>query len=208
MTYDSGNYAGALDRALELAGYPEFRRQQADARKAGRLLGIGICSFVEICGIAPSQVPVGAAGGGARRLGVGTVRVHPTGKVTVLTGSSPHGQGHETTFAQIVADELGIPMDDVEVVHGDTAKVPQGIGTFGSRSAAVGGSALVSEHAQDPREKAVKIAAHLLEAAPRTSSSAAGRFQCAGRPGAPRLERRVASSLPRATASHRASSRR
>jgi carbon-monoxide dehydrogenase large subunit len=142
VTYDSGNYVGALDRALGLAGYPELRRQQAEARKAGRLMGIGICSFVEICGIAPSQI-LGAAGGGLGGWESSTVRVHPTGKVTVLTGSSPHGQGLETSFAQIVSDELGVAMDDVEVIHGDTAQVPQGIGTFGSRSAAVGGSALV-----------------------------------------------------------------
>jgi carbon-monoxide dehydrogenase large subunit len=181
VTYDSGNYAGALDRALELAGYPELRRQQTQARQAGRLLGIGICSFVEICGIAPSHV-LGAAGGGLGGWESSTVRVHPTGKVTVLTGSSPHGQGLETAFAQIVAEELGVPMDDVEVIHGDTAQVPQGIGTFGSRSAAVGGSALVVS-ARKIREKAVKIAAHLLEAAPEDVELEAGRFRVRGTPG-------------------------
>jgi aerobic carbon-monoxide dehydrogenase large subunit len=181
VTYDSGNYAAALDKALEMAGYRELRRQQAEARKAGRLMGIGVCSFVEICGIAPSQV-LGSAGGGLGGWESSTVRFSPTGKVTVLTGSSPHGQGHETAFAQIAADEFGIPMDDVEVVHGDTAQVPLGIGTFGSRSAAVGGSALVVS-ARKVKDKAVKIAAHLMEAAPEDVEFQDGRFQVRGAPG-------------------------
>jgi carbon-monoxide dehydrogenase large subunit len=181
VTYDSGNYEGALHKALEMAGYAELRRQQTEARKAGRLVGIGLCSFVEICGIAPSQV-LGAAGGGLGGWESGTVRVHPTGKVTVLTGSSAHGQGHETCFAQIAADELGIPMEDVEVVHGDTAQVPLGIGTFGSRSAAVGGSALVLS-ARKVKDKAVKIAAHLLEAATADVVLEDGRFSVRGTPG-------------------------
>ncbi len=181
VTYDSGNYAGALDKALEMADYRELRRRQTEARQAGRLMGIGVCSFVEICGIAPSQV-LGAAGGGLGGWESSTVRVSPLGKVTVLTGSSPHGQGHETAFAQIVADEFGIPMDDVEVVHGDTAQVPLGIGTFGSRSAAVGGSALVVS-ARKIKDKAVKIAAHLMEAAPADVEFQDGRFQVRGVPG-------------------------
>ena len=181
VTYDSGNYEAALEKALEMAGYADLRRQQAEARKAGRLVGIGLCSFVEICGIAPSQV-LGGAGGGLGGWESSTVRVHPTGKVTVLTGSSPHGQGHETTFAQIVADELGIPMDDVEVVHGDTAQVPQGIGTFGSRSAAVGGGALLLS-TRKVKDKALKLAAHLLEAAPADVVMEEGRFSVRGAPG-------------------------
>jgi len=181
VTYDSGNYEAALGRALELVNYPALRREQAEARKRGRLVGIGLCSFVEICGIAPSQV-LGAAGGGLGGWESSTVRVHPTGKVSVLTGSSAHGQGHETTFAQIVADELGIPMDDIEVVHGDTAQVPLGIGTFGSRSAAVGGSALVLS-TRKVKDKAVRIAAHLLEAAPEDVGLEAGEFSVRGAPG-------------------------
>ncbi|HXJ83386.1 MAG TPA: molybdopterin cofactor-binding domain-containing protein [Candidatus Methylomirabilis sp.] len=181
VTYDSGNYEGALTRALELAGYADLRRQQAEARRAGRLVGIGLCSFVEICGIAPSQV-LGAAGGGLGGWESSTVRVHPTGKVTVLTGSSAHGQGHETCFAQVAADELGVSIDDVEVVHGDTAQVPLGIGTFGSRSAAVGGSALVLS-ARKVKDKAVRIAAHLLEAAAADVVFEEGRFSVRGTPG-------------------------
>jgi aerobic carbon-monoxide dehydrogenase large subunit len=164
VTYDSGNYEAALDKALEMVNYRGLRQEQAAARKGGRLLGIGLCTFVEICGIAPSQV-LGSAGGGLGGWESATVRVHPTGKVTVLTGSSAHGQGHETTFAQIVADQLGIPMEDIEVVHGDTAQVQLGIGTFGSRSAAVGGTALLMA-TQKVKAKATRIAAHLLEAAP------------------------------------------
>jgi carbon-monoxide dehydrogenase large subunit len=181
VTYDSGNYQAALDKALDMASYADLRRQQAEARKAGRLMGIGICSFVEICGIAPSQV-LGSAGGGLGGWESSTVRVLPTGKVTVLTGSSPHGQGHETTFAQIVADELGIPMDDVEVVHGDTAQVPLGIGTFGSRSAAVGGGALLLS-TRKVKDKAVQLAAHLLEASAADVVMEEGRFSVRGAPG-------------------------
>jgi carbon-monoxide dehydrogenase large subunit len=181
VTYDSGDYEGALNKALEMVKYADLRREQAEARKAGRLMGIGLCSFVEICGIAPSQV-LGAAGGGLGGWESSTVRVLPTGKVTVLTGSSAHGQGHETAFAQIVADELGIPMDDVEVVHGDTAQVPLGIGTFGSRSAAVGGSAVVLS-TRKVKDKAVRIAAHLLEAAAADVVLEDGKFSVRGAPG-------------------------
>jgi carbon-monoxide dehydrogenase large subunit len=181
VTYDSGNYQAALDKALGMAGYADLRRQQAEARKAGRLMGIGLCSFVEICGIAPSQV-LGSAGGGLGGWESSTVRVHPTGKVTVLTGSSPHGQGHETTFAQIVADELGIPMDDIEVIHGDTAQVPLGIGTFGSRSAAVGGGALLLS-TRKIKDKATRLAAHLLEASAADVIMDEGRFSVRGAPG-------------------------
>ena len=163
VTYDSGDYATALDRALEAVGYQQLRQQQAAARAEGRLLGVGICSFVEVCGAGPSAA-LGAAGAGIGFWEAGTVRVLPTGKATVYTGSSAHGQGHETTFAQIAADRLNLPIEDIDVVHGDTAKVPFGIGTFASRSAAVGGTA-VAMSASKVRDKATRIAAHLLEAA-------------------------------------------
>jgi carbon-monoxide dehydrogenase large subunit len=142
VTYDSGNYQPTLDKALEIAGYQQLRQEQEQLRQQGKYLGIGVTTYVEICGMAPSQV-LGAVGAGAGGWESATVRVHPTGKVTVYSGASSHGQGHETAFAQIVGDGLGIPFEDVEVVHGDTAQVQFGIGTFGSRSAAVGGMAAV-----------------------------------------------------------------
>lgn len=136
LMYDSGDYEAALRQALETAGYQELRREQAKAREAGRLMGIGISTYGEICAFGPS--PATPAGGWESA----TVKVEPSGKVTVLTGTSPHGQGEETTFAQITADELGVSMDDVIVLHGDTSVVQYGIGTFGSRATAVGGAAL------------------------------------------------------------------
>jgi carbon-monoxide dehydrogenase large subunit len=163
LQYDSGNYEGALDKALEMIGYSDLRREQEEARKEGRLLGIGFSSYIEACGIAPSAV-VGSLGARAGLYESGMVRVHPTGKVEVFTGSHSHGQGHETTFAQLVAHHLQIPMEDVEVVHGDTGKVPFGMGTYGSRSLAVGGSALFKA-LEKVKDKARKIAAHKLEAA-------------------------------------------
>jgi carbon-monoxide dehydrogenase large subunit len=162
VIYDSGNYAPALDKALDGIGYEQFRAEQAQAREDGRLLGIGISSYIEICGLAPSQV-LGAVGGGAGGWESATLRVHPTGKVTVYSGACWHGQGHDTGFAQIVASELGVAVDDVEIVHGDTEKVQFGIGTFGSRTSAVGGIAAYLS-AQKIKEKARRIAAHLLEA--------------------------------------------
>ncbi len=164
LEYDSGNYEPALDKALAMAGYDDLRAEQNRRRQAGdtKWLGIGFSCFIEACGIAPSQV-VGALGAQAGLWESGKVRVHPSGSVTVFTGSSAHGQGHETTFAQIVADRLGVDMEAVEVVHGDTAKVQFGMGTYGSRSAAVGGSAL-SLSLDKVVAKARKIAAHLLEA--------------------------------------------
>ncbi len=164
VTYDSGNYEAALDKALDMLGYEDFRKEQEEARKQGRYLGVGLSTYVEICGMAPSAVAytLGA------RAGVwesALVRVHPTGKVTVYSGASGHGQGHETTFAQLAAAELGIPVEDVEVVESDTAQVQQGTGTFGSRSAVVGGTA-IHMSAEKIKDKARKIAAHLLEAAP------------------------------------------
>ncbi|WP_298490265.1 xanthine dehydrogenase family protein molybdopterin-binding subunit [uncultured Chloroflexus sp.] len=162
LPYDSGNYEPALNKALEIAGYAEFRKQQAELRKQGRYLGIGISSYVEICGIAPSAW-MGSQGWGAGLWESANVRVHLTGKVVVTTGSLPHGQGLETTFAQIVADELGVPYEDVEVQWGDTQGTPFGYGTYGSRSLAVGGVA-IKRSVDKIKEKARKLAAHLLEA--------------------------------------------
>jgi carbon-monoxide dehydrogenase large subunit len=157
FVYDSGNYQATLDRALKMVGYEDFQKEQAEARKRGRHLGIGISSYVEICGVGPSQAM--PAGGWESA----TVRVHPTGTITVLTGTSPHGQGQETSFAQIVAEGFGIPIEDVTVVHGDTDVVQYGIGTFGSRATVVGGSAVLK--ARDiVIEKALKFAAVHLEA--------------------------------------------
>ena len=181
VIYDSGNYEAALDKALEMVGYDQLRQEQAEARAAGRLLGIGICSFVEICGAAPSQI-LGGAGAGFGGWEGCTMRVLPTGKVMVCTGSSTQGQGHETTFAQIVADQLSLPLEDIEIVHGDTAQVQFGIGTFASRSTAVGGTAAVLS-AQKIRDKALKIAAHLLEASADDVVLEEGQFRIRGVPG-------------------------
>ena len=159
LVYDSGNYGPALDKALENAGYGELRQRQQEMRQQGRYLGIGLSTYVEICGIGPSAA---MPGGGWES---GSVRVERSGKVTVLTGVSPHGQGQETSFAQIVAEELGVPFEDVTVIHGDTAKVPFGIGTFGSRALAVGGAAIVMSLAK-VKEKAKRFAGHMLEASP------------------------------------------
>ena len=181
VTYDSGNYQPTLDKALEIAGYQQLRQEQERLRQEGKYLGIGVTTYVEICGMAPSQV-LGAVGAGAGGWESATVRVHPTGKVTVFSGASSHGQGHETAFAQIVGDGLGIPFEDVEVVHGDTAQVQFGIGTFGSRSAAVGGMAAVMS-VNKVEEKAKKIAAFLLEAAEADLVFEGGKFFVKGTPG-------------------------
>jgi len=162
LQYDSGNYAGVMDKALELSNYSALRADQSEARKQGRLVGIGIASCIEASGPVPSKV-AGALGGVTGFWESGGLRVHATGKVTALTGSHSHGQSHETTFAQIVADELGISIDDVDIVHGDTAVITNGMGTYGSRSTSVGGSALVRS-AEKVRAKMMKIAAHQLEA--------------------------------------------
>jgi carbon-monoxide dehydrogenase large subunit len=162
LTYDSGDYRITLDKALELVDYPKFRKEQAEARKHGKYLGIGFCTYLEICGLGPSVATTAAAGIGF--WGMSVVNLHFTGKATVIIGSSPHGQGHETTFAQIVANELGLPLEDIDVVHGDTAIGPMGMDTYGSRSASVDGTAVYLSSVK-VREKARKIAAHLLEAA-------------------------------------------
>ncbi len=161
--YDSGDYQRLFTALTDLADYNGMRQSQAAARKQGRLVGIGVAGCIEASGPAPSRV-AGSLGSAVGFWESGLIRVHPSGKVSVFTGSHSHGQGHETTFAQVVADELGVAMDDVEVVHGDTARVPFGMGTYGSRSGAVGGSALVNS-AVKIRQKAIKIAAHQLEAA-------------------------------------------
>ncbi|MCH7733175.1 MAG: xanthine dehydrogenase family protein molybdopterin-binding subunit [Candidatus Marinimicrobia bacterium] len=161
LQYDSGNYEGVLNKALELADYKGLREEQKKAREEGRIMGIGFSTYVEACGIAPSAL-VGALGARAGLYEAANVRVEPTGKVTVFTGSHSHGQGHETTFAQIVADNFGIPLEDVKVVHGDTASVPFGMGTYGSRSLAVGGSAIMLS-IEKIKAKGGRIAAHLLE---------------------------------------------
>jgi carbon-monoxide dehydrogenase large subunit len=164
LAYDSGNYEGTLNRALEMADYDNLRAEQARRRgNGGKLLGIGFSSYIEACGLAPSAL-VGSLGAGAGQWESAKVRVNPTGSVVVYSGSSAHGQGHETTFAQVVAEKLGVEMEQVEVVQGDTGQVQFGWGTYGSRSAAVGASA-ISKSVDKVIEKGRKIAAHLLEAA-------------------------------------------
>ncbi|MFQ5528178.1 MAG: xanthine dehydrogenase family protein molybdopterin-binding subunit [Thermoanaerobaculia bacterium] len=184
LAYDSGNYPQALDKALALAGYEDLRSQQA-ARRAGdnggKLLGIGLSSYIEACGIAPSAV-VGSLGAQAGLWESAKVRVHPSGSVTVYTGSCAHGQGHATTFSQIVADRLGIDVEQIDVVHGDTEEVQFGMGTYGSRSAAVGGSAIVKS-LDRIIAKGKRIAAHLLEASPDDIEYEDGEFKVKGSPG-------------------------
>jgi carbon-monoxide dehydrogenase large subunit len=181
VSYDSGDYAGALDKLMQVLDYKKFRAEQEAARKQGRLLGIGFSTYIEACSIAPSKL-VGALGAGAGLYESGKVRVHPTGGVTVYTGSHSHGQGHETTFSQLVADELGIPMEQVEIVHGDTGQIPFGMGTYGSRSGSVGGTAIYMS-LNKIKEKGKKIAAHLLEASPGDIEYVNGQFQVKGAPG-------------------------
>jgi len=156
LTYDSGDYAAPLKKALDMVGYHKLRQEQADLRKQGKWLGIGISTYGEICAIGPS--PATPAGGWESA----TVKIEPSGKVTVMTGTCPHGQGEETSFAQIVADELGVDIDDVLVIRGDTAIVQYGIGTFGSRATAIGGTALYFA-LQDLKAKIKKFAAMFLE---------------------------------------------
>jgi carbon-monoxide dehydrogenase large subunit len=155
LTYDSGDYAAPLKKALDIVDYQNLRNEQAQARKQGKLMGIGMSTYGEICAFGPS--PATPAGGWESA----TVKIDPTGKVTVMTGASPHGQGEETTFAQIAADELGVNIDDILVLHGDTAVVQYGIGTFGSRATAVGGTAVYFA-LQDLKAKIKKFGAMLL----------------------------------------------
>ncbi len=157
LAYDSGNYQGSLDKLIANAGYAALRKEQVAKRAKGELMGIGLTTYVEVCGLGPSAA-MPAGGWEACEL-----EVRRSGKIVVKTGSSPHGQGEETTFAQIAADGFGLTPDDVEVVHGDTDAVAEGIGTFGSRNQAVGGAAL-ARCVETVRTKARRIAAHLLEA--------------------------------------------
>jgi aerobic carbon-monoxide dehydrogenase large subunit len=180
LTYDSGNYQGTFDKALEMADYSGFRQQQQQLRQQGRYQGIGLSTYVEVCGLAPSPA-AGAMGFQGGLWEPATVRVLATGKVVVLTGTSPHGQGEETTFAQLVADQLGVAVEDVDIVHGDTGAIPMGWGTYGSRSTAVGGTAIYKA-TQKVIEKAKKVAAHLLEAAPDDVVFDSGTFHVQGSP--------------------------
>jgi carbon-monoxide dehydrogenase large subunit len=178
MTYDSGDFDASLKKALEMADYKGFEKRKRDAAKHGKLRGIGFSNYIEACGIAPSQA-VGSLGAGVGLWESAEVRVNPTGSVEVLTGSHSHGQGHETTFAQLVSERLGIPIDTVSIVHGDTDKVQFGMGTYGSRSGAVGMSAIVK--ALDKVEaKAKKVAAYMLEAAEGDIEFKDGKFSVAG----------------------------
>ena len=181
VSYDSGDYGKAFDKLLQMFDYKKFRAEQTEARKQGRYLGVGFSTYIEACSIAPSKL-VGALGAGAGLYESGKVRVHPTGGVTVYTGSHSHGQGHETTFAQLVADELSIPLEQVEIVHGDTGLIPFGMGTYGSRSASVGGTAIYMS-LNKIKEKGKKIAAHLLEASAGDIEYVGGQFQVKGAPG-------------------------
>ena len=161
LVYDTGNYEASMGKALAASDYDGFAGRKEASRRAGKLRGIGIASYIEACGIAPSNI-AGALGARAGLYEAATIRVNPTGSVSVLTGSHSHGQGHETTFAQVVSDKLGIDFDSVDVVHGDTDKIPFGMGTYGSRSIAVGGAAIVKA-IDKIVAKGKKIAAHLLE---------------------------------------------
>ena len=182
VVYDSGDYHGTLDRLLQNLDLDGFRREQEQARSEGRHLGVGFSTYMEICGLAPSRV-VGPHGVGIQSgfWESAVVRVHPSGSVTVFTGTSPHGQGHETGFAQIVADRLGVDPGQVEVIHGDTGTGPYGMGTYGSRSLAVGGESIARSCAK-VADKAKRLVAHLLEAAPEDIELAGGRFQVRGSP--------------------------
>jgi len=178
MTYDAGDYNASLKKALDLVDHKGFAKRKRDSERAGKLRGLGFSTYIEACGIAPSSA-VGSLGAGVGLWESAEVRVNPTGSVEVLTGCHSHGQGHETTFAQLVAERLGIPIDNVAIVHGDTDKVQFGMGTYGSRSGAVGMSAIVK--ALDKVEaKAKKVASHLLEAAENDIEFKDGKFTVAG----------------------------
>ena len=176
--YDSGDFEGCLDLAMKLNAYGEFAERRRQSESRGRLRGRGMCFYIEACGAAPSQA-AGQLGARAGLYEVATVRVHPTGSVQVLTGAHSHGQSHETTFAQIVADRLGVGFGNVEVVHGDTGEIPFGMGTYGSRSLAVGGTALYKA-LDKVEEKGRKIAAHLLEAEADDIEFSEGEYRVAG----------------------------
>ena len=178
LTYDVGDYDASLKKAMEIANYKGFGKRKRDSARNGKLRGIGFSTYIEACGIAPSQA-AGALGSGVGGWESAEIRVNPTGSVEVLTGSHSHGQGHETTFAQLVSARLGVPMENVSVIHGDTETVQFGMGTYGSRSGAVGMSAIVK--ALDKVEvKAKKVASHLLEVAESDIVFKDGKFTVAG----------------------------
>jgi len=204
LPYDSGNYAPALDKALQQVGYESLLEEQIKRRAndSNKLLGIGVSSYVEVCGIAPSKwIGLSGEGWGAGLWESAEVRVYLTGKVSVTTGSLPHGQGHETTFAQLVSDELGIPYEDIEIEHSDTKGTPFGFGSYGSRSLAVGGTAIYKS-VQKVVEKAKLLAAHMLEAAPEDIVYENGKAWVKGSPDAVKtiqdiaLQAHVAYDLP------------
>jgi carbon-monoxide dehydrogenase large subunit len=182
LSFDSGNYHATMEKAKQLVGYDKIRQEQRanDGRRNGKLLGVGISTYIEMCGLAPSQI-LAAVKYGAGGWEAATIRCHPTGKVTVITGTSPHGQGHETTWAQVTADALGVDPDDVDVEHGDTAVSALGMDSYGSRSASVGAEALY-QAAEKVRAKARTIAAHELEVAEEDLEWKDGKFQVTGAP--------------------------
>jgi aerobic carbon-monoxide dehydrogenase large subunit len=192
LSYDSGEYERALDKALELVDYAGFRREQAQAREEGRYLGIGFSTYVEVCGLAPTAWANGE-GWGAGLWESANVRVHLTGKVVVTTGSKAFGQGHETTLSQIVGDELGVPIEDITVEHGDTLGTPFGYGSYGSRSAAVGAVALYNA-LQRIKAKARRIAAHMLEADAEDVVFENGRAFVAGSPDSAKTIQEIAAA--------------
>ena len=178
LTYDSGDYFATLDMVVKAADYAGFEARQQAAAKRGILLGIGVATYIEACAMAPSAM-AGQLGARAGFYESAEVRVHPTGSITVFTGSHSHGQGHETTFAQLVADRLGLAIDKVDVVHGDTGRIPFGMGTYASRSLAVGGTALLKA-VDKVVDKGKKIAAHLLETAEEDIEFSGGKFGVRG----------------------------
>jgi carbon-monoxide dehydrogenase large subunit len=178
MNYDTGDYEASLNAALGAARYAEFPARREEARARGKLRGIGLACYIEACGLAPSQA-VGSLGAGVGLWESAEVRVNPVGTIEVLTGCHSHGQGHETTFAQLVAERFGVSTDQVSIVHGDTDKVQFGMGTYGSRSAAVGMSAL-HKALERVEAKARRIAAHLMEAAESDVELKGGEFVVVG----------------------------
>ena len=196
MAYDAGDYYASLKKAQDLADVKGFGKRKRDSARNGKLRGLGYSTYIEACGIAPSQA-VGSLGAGVGLWESAEVRVNPTGSVEVLTGSHAHGQGHETTFAQLVSERLGIPIENISIVHGDTDKVQFGMGTYGSRSGAVGMTAIVK--ALDKVEaKAKKVAAFMLEAAEGDIEFKDGKFTVAGTDKIGRLGRCLAERLRRA----------
>ncbi|MBM3343849.1 MAG: xanthine dehydrogenase family protein molybdopterin-binding subunit [Betaproteobacteria bacterium] len=178
LCYDTGNYGATLEAAMKLADAAGFEARRKQAADRGKLRGLGYSTYIEACGLAPSNI-AGSLGARAGLYEAGEVRFHPTGSVSVFTGSHSHGQGHETTFAQVVADKLGIPIENITIVHGDTGRIPFGMGTYGSRSIAVGGAAIVKA-IDKIIDKGKKIAAHLLEASADDITFKDGVFSVAG----------------------------